>query len=115
LNNQDSSFGLNRAATYQNKQKPRVKKKIEPPLIDALRFKCIIGVLQSTPLALWGTVIFRWVTMVLENSSATVAQRVYLWTIQRDKDPKHTARCVKQIFQDEHIDVLDWPAQSPKN
>ncbi|CAK9834280.1 Transposable element Tcb2 transposase [Anthophora retusa] len=32
---------------------------------------------------------------------------------QNDNDPKHTARVVKQFFQEENITVLPWPSQSP--
>jgi len=35
------------------------------------------AVLQNAPHALWGTLIFSRVTMVLENSFASVAHRVY--------------------------------------
>lgn len=31
---------------------------------------------------------------------------------QQDNDPKHTSRLAQKWFQDHHIEVLDWPAQS---
>ena len=35
------------------------------------------------------------------------------YTFQQDNDPKHTAHIIKNYFRNQHIDVLDWPSQSP--
>ena len=32
---------------------------------------------------------------------------------QQDNDPKHTSKRVKKWFEDNNIQVLEWPAQSP--
>jgi len=32
---------------------------------------------------------------------------------QHDNDPKHTARSTKKWLEDNNINVLEWPAQSP--
>ena len=32
---------------------------------------------------------------------------------QQDNDPKHTSHKAKQWFEDNNIQVLEWPAQSP--
>ena len=35
------------------------------------------------------------------------------YTFQQDNDPKHTSHIIKNYFRNQHIDVLDWPSQSP--
>lgn len=35
------------------------------------------------------------------------------FTFQQDGDPKHRSAKARNWFQDHHIDVLKWPAQSP--
>lgn len=35
------------------------------------------------------------------------------WVFQHDNDPKHTSKLVKEWLNDNGIQVLDWPAQSP--
>jgi transposase len=34
-------------------------------------------------------------------------------TIQQDNDPKHTSNLIKDYWEDEGIEILDWPSQSP--
>lgn len=35
------------------------------------------------------------------------------WKFMQDNDPKHTSRLVKSWLEEQKIDILDWPAQSP--
>lgn len=35
------------------------------------------------------------------------------WVFQHDNDPKHTSKVVKDFIEENGIQVLDWPAQSP--
>lgn len=35
------------------------------------------------------------------------------FVFQQDNDPKHTARITKKWFQDNNVDLLTWPSQSP--
>ena len=42
------------------------------------------------------------------------ALKSWIWRrTQQDNDPKHTSRKAKQLFEDNDIKVLIWPAQSP--
>ena len=36
-----------------------------------------------------------------------------IFKFQQDNDPKHTSRLVKKQFQENKVNVLDWPSQSP--
>ncbi|KAJ3586702.1 hypothetical protein NHX12_013098 [Muraenolepis orangiensis] len=35
------------------------------------------------------------------------------WVFQMDNDPKHTAKLVKKWLEDNKVNVLEWPSQSP--
>jgi hypothetical protein len=35
------------------------------------------------------------------------------FVFQHDNDPKHTARLVQEWFQNNNVEILQWPAQSP--
>lgn len=36
-----------------------------------------------------------------------------LWKFQQDNDPKHSSKTVKEWFQQNNVDVMEWPSQSP--
>lgn len=45
----------------------------------------------------------------IQNSNISPADVIF----QQDNDPKHTSNLATNFFNDQDIDVLDWPAQSP--
>ena len=53
---------------------------------------------------------------IVENHFYTSAERLYPdfdCIFQGDNDPKHTARIVRQWYDDQDLIRMDWPAQSP--
>lgn len=44
-----------------------------------------------------------------ENLDVPEDKRVF----QQDNDPKHTSNVVREWMEDNDIDLLDWPGQSP--
>lgn len=35
------------------------------------------------------------------------------WEFMQDNDPKHASKLVKKWFQEQKVNVMEWPAQSP--
>ena len=54
---------------------------------------------------------------ILENGLVESFQTLEMeegeWYFQQDNDPKHTSKNAKKWFEDNDIQVLSWPAQSP--
>ncbi len=53
---------------------------------------------------------------ILSRNLKESAKRLGLsrgFVFQQDNDPKHTSKVVKKWFEDNRVNVMDWPAQSP--
>uniref|UniRef100_A0A3Q3WM64 Tc1-like transposase DDE domain-containing protein n=1 Tax=Mola mola TaxID=94237 RepID=A0A3Q3WM64_MOLML len=53
---------------------------------------------------------------ILEENIKQSAENIQLgrhWTYQQDNDPTLTTKAVKKYFEDNKVDVLEWPSQSP--
>lgn len=53
---------------------------------------------------------------ILRNNLMPSVNRLGLldhFVFQQDNDPKHTSRVGKAYFEENEIELLDWPAQSP--
>jgi transposase len=45
--------------------------------------------------------------------SSAKKMRLNTFVFQQDNDPKHTSRVARRFFEKKHINLLDWPSQSP--
>ncbi|CAO4373033.1 unnamed protein product [Caenorhabditis nigoni] len=52
---------------------------------------------------------------ILENTMRPWARSTVgrAFVFQQDNDPKHTSNHIKEWFRRRHVDLLDWPSQSP--
>lgn len=52
---------------------------------------------------------------ILDGHLASSAKKMGLekYIFQQDNDPKHSSKHVKEYLADKHIDVMEWPSQSP--
>jgi hypothetical protein len=52
---------------------------------------------------------------ILENTMRPWARSTVgrAFVFQQDNDPKHTSKHIKEWFRRRHVDLLDWPSQSP--
>uniref|UniRef100_A0A8C6UEJ9 Tc1-like transposase DDE domain-containing protein n=1 Tax=Neogobius melanostomus TaxID=47308 RepID=A0A8C6UEJ9_9GOBI len=49
----------------------------------------------------------------MEDTSARELRLGQRFTFQQDNDPKHKAKSTMEWFKNKHINVLEWPSQSP--
>lgn len=53
---------------------------------------------------------------ILEDNLSLSTRELRLgrrYIFQQDNDPKHTAKATQKWFEDHHVNVLEWPSQSP--
>ena len=53
---------------------------------------------------------------ILENALIRTRDKLSMprgWIFQQDNATCHTSRLVKQLFNDENVTEMNWPAQSP--
>ncbi|CAK9832675.1 Transposable element Tc1 transposase, partial [Anthophora retusa] len=70
--------------------------------------KCIKSTIKGG-----GGAVMIWGAMTINGVGPIASHSGEDWIFQADNDPKHTSRKAKQFLQDNNVNVMKWPAQSP--
>ncbi len=106
-----SSWTSTQLAVFGGGKLPMTPRTPSPPSNMEVETLCFGGVFLLRGQDNWTASKGRWTGPCTVRARALKMGRG--WVFQHDNDPKHTAKATKECLKKKHINVLEWPSQSP--